>query len=129
MARTLCAVRIAFAEEENRLLEFVTRQARWLRRTAGTIRTKLLAIKFYHLVAGLPDPLADRPRVWMLVEGIQRNLGAPPRKKFTRLAHLKWAMQRYWHDRNDLFVVSAAVALAWFFLLRGGEYALNPSSP
>ena len=65
----------------------------------------------------------------MLVEGIQRNLGVPPRKKFTRLAHLKWAMRRYWHDRNDLFVVFAAVALAWFFLLRGGEYALNPSSP
>ena len=51
------------AEEERRLLDFIIHQARWLRRAAGTIRTKLLTVKFYHLVAGLPDPLANRPRV------------------------------------------------------------------
>ena len=117
------------AEEEQRLLEFASHQAKWLHRAAGTIRSKLLAVKFYHLVAGLPDPLGNRPRVWMLVEGIQRHMGATVRKKFTKSEHLRWALWRYWHASNDEFVVFAALVVGWFFLLRGGEYCLNPSSP
>ena len=51
------------------------------------------------------------------------------RKKYTKPGHLRWAIHRYWHASNDEFVVFAALVLAWFFLLRGGEFCLNPSSP
>ena len=56
-------------QDEDDLLTYVAFLSKILKRTEGTIRQKLFAIKFAHTVAGLPDPILRRDRLWAALAG------------------------------------------------------------
>jgi integrase len=115
-------------EEEDLLLDFVTHLFKWFRRTEGTVKTKLMAVRYHHICEGLKDPLKDQTRVWLALGGVKRALGERKRQWPATLPMMEW-MEENFTMGNDKFVVYAAAALAWFFLLRGGEYAEVEGQP
>ena len=85
-----------------------------------------MAIRFEHLLEGLRDPLKDQGRFWVLLGGIKRDRGAEERRWPFVVAMLRWSHWRYAISTFDEFIMYAAVVLAWFFGLRGGEYTASP---
>ena len=119
---------IGLQEEEELVLDFITHLAIWFRRTEGTIKTKLMAVRYYHISEGLSDPLKDRARVWLALAGVKRLVGDARRQWPVTLRMLEWLLEEY-PPEHPKFVVAAAAALAWFFLLRGGEYTEVEGQP
>ncbi len=62
-------------QDEDDLLVYVAFLSKILNRTEGTIRQKFVAVKFAHTVAGLPDPLLRRERLWAALSGFRRWQG------------------------------------------------------
>ena len=54
--------------------------AHYMQRTEGTIKTKLMAIRYHHLLEGIEDPLKGKGRVWLALAGIKRRQASPNRK-------------------------------------------------
>ena len=77
-------------QDEDDLLDYVIHLARVMGRQDGTIRQKLFAIRYAHLVEGLPDPLLHRTRLWAALGGIHRWQGAARRKHPVTPRMLKW---------------------------------------
>ena len=67
--------RAEMRQDENDLLTYVGFLSKIMKRTPGTILQKLFAIKFAHTVAGLPDPLHQRFRLWAAISGFRRWQG------------------------------------------------------
>ena len=107
--------------DEELLLDFITHLARWMHRTAGTIQTKLMGVRYHHLAAGLKDPLKDKGRVWLELGGIRRVHGSKPRKWPMTVQLMRWCMHHSGQESSpdDAYVVYAAAGTAWFFALRG----------
>ena len=70
----------ALKKEENLLLDFAVWQHH-LQKSEGTIRSTLYAVRFRHITEGLPDPLAGRPRLWLLLKSLRRK-GKPVHRKY-----------------------------------------------
>ena len=75
---------------EEALLNFVIVLARILKRTDGTIKQKLFAIRYAHLVVGFPDPLLHRSRLWSTLAGVKDHATTrhTNSKSTTCLSHL-----------------------------------------
>ena len=58
--------------DEQWLLRFVTFLHEVMRRTAQGIRQRLSAVRYAHIAAGYPDPLAGRVRLWAALQGFMR---------------------------------------------------------
>jgi len=116
--------------DEEILLEFVVHLLVLFNRTEGTLKGKLLAIRFRHLLEGLEDPLKGKSRLQMALGGIKRRMGKPKRKWPVILKMLVRIWQRFGlSDNKDEVVLACAAVTAWFFLLRSGEYVANPGQP
>ena len=111
-------------EDEDLLLLFVSYLSKTLSRTEGTIKQKLFAIKFAHTVAGLPDPLKGRVRLWAALGGILRWQGAPQRRHPIMPEQLEWLAKQLplEYAQEDAAALWAMVNLGWHFLLRSAEY-------
>ena len=116
-------------EDEEVLLDFVTYLGHYMHRTAGTIQSKLMGVRFQHLTEGVKDPLHQKGRIWLTLGGIKRLAKKEQRKWPATVAMLRWCAWRYHCAMFDQFVVYAATVLAWFFALRGGEYTEIPGQP
>ena len=115
--------------DEDVLLEWVVHQAHALGRTEGTIRTKLMAVRHHHLIAGYPDPLEIAPRLWLALGGIKR-MGAKPNRKYpVTLEMLRWIRRQLDLDTIDGAATWAAIVTAFFFMLRASEYLADPGKP
>ena len=51
------------------------------RRSEGTIRSKLMAVRHYHIAGGFPDPMELAPRL-ALAFGELRRMGAKQNRKY-----------------------------------------------
>ena len=96
-----------------------------MKRAEGTIRH--FAIKSGHTVAGLPDPLLRRTRLWAALSGIKRWQGAPLRRHPIMPEQLDWLLAFLFTDyeRGDAVAIWATIWIAWHFLLRSSEYLLQ----
>ena len=95
-------------------------------RAAGTVKAKLFALCQMHVMGGYPDPLQGKPRLWMALKGLERRGGPARRKLPTTPGMLKWIRTQLRPETcaNDA-VLWAVLVLAFFFLMRVGEYAFS----
>ena len=112
--------------DEDDLMDFTIFLARIMGRQDGTVKQRLFAIRYAHLVEGLPDPLAHRARLWAAINGIKRWQSSTRRKKPITPRMLLW-LRSYLGSAAGLGTADAAaiwfaVALGFFFLLRASEY-------
>jgi hypothetical protein len=116
-------------EDEDELLRYVAYLSKIMARAEGTIRQKLFAIKFAHTVAGLPDPLLRRSRLWAALAGILRWQGAPQRRHPIMPEQLEWLHAYLWRERGpgDAAALWAIINNAWHFLWRSSEYLARPN--
>ena len=105
-------------------------------RTAQGIKQRLSGIRYAHIAAGYPDPLAWRVRLWAALAGMHRWDGAPVRKVPVTPRMLAW-LRAYLQGSNrpveEKAAVWASICLGWFYMLRASEYlpgtdALNAPS-
>ena len=105
-------------------------------RTAQGIKQRLSGIRYAHIAAGYPDPLAGRVRLWTALAGMHRWDGAPVRKVPVTPRMLAW-LRAYLQGSNrpaeEKAAVWASICLGWFYMLRISEYlpgidALNAPS-
>ena len=117
----------------------------WLGRAPGTLATYLFAVQRGHLDAGAGDPLEGKQRVWDLIEGLRRTGEVTPRKLGVTPAMLRWLQVNYdlrgiegcggalgvplprkqqgKAHKGDRRVLGALLLVAFFFLLRAGDYS------
>ena len=62
-------------QNEQLFLDFVIQCGVIDKRAAGTVKTRVLAVRALHFALGLPDPLANCPRTWQAIEGLKRRQG------------------------------------------------------
>ncbi|CAK0861117.1 unnamed protein product [Prorocentrum cordatum] len=116
--------------DEEALINFAVLLARVVGRTEGTIKQKLFAVRYAHLVAGYSDPLLHRGRLWSTLARLKRWQGPETkRKKPVTPAMLEWLrgflQQEAKLPEEDAVVIWAAIVTAFFFLLRASEYLLQ----
>ena len=97
----------------------------------GTIRGKLFAVRYVHLVNGYADPLMHKKRLWTMMDGLHRRTERRSRKHPTRPSHLMWIKEyldsQSKMSKGDNAAVWAAMVTAWFYLLRSSEYLVEES--
>ncbi|OLP90862.1 hypothetical protein AK812_SmicGene27498 [Symbiodinium microadriaticum] len=81
---------------------------------------RLAAIRAEHLTVGLPNPLAQFPRIPLVLDGIKRKYPALERRHPVTPAMLLAAAELLQHERDGL-VILLALLLGFFFLLRASE--------
>ena len=110
--------------DEEELLLFIVHLAVTLTKAVSTIKQRLFGIKYQHVAIGAGDPLAGKPRVWLALRGLARRDGARPRKLPTTARMMLGIRAKYDPERNaDHAAIWFALAVAWFYLMRVGEYA------
>ena len=67
-------------DDEDDLVRFVVFMRQVLARGEGTIRQKLFAVRYAHLLAGFNDPLEGKARLWAAMAGLKRWTGKVERK-------------------------------------------------
>ena len=124
--------RIEKQADEEWLIRFVVFLHQHMGRTAQGIKQRLSGIRYAHIAAGYPDPLAGRVRLWAALAGMHRWDGAPVRK----VPVTPW-LRAYLKGSNrpaeEKAAVWASICLGWFYMLRASEYlpgtdALNAPS-
>ena len=117
------------------LLDFIVHLVKYFKRTEGTVKAKLFGVRYFHLMAGLEDPLLHKGRVWLALGGVKR-LGPSARRKFpVTVEMLRWLKQRLeapgpdGRDDPDQAVEWAAIIVGFMFLLRAGEYLAVTGAP
>jgi hypothetical protein len=116
-------------EDEDDLLRFVMYLARVMNRQDGTIKQKIFAIRYAHLLAGHDDPTLHRSRLWAALNGIKRWQGQVRRKYPVTPRMLLW-IKGHLFESGDYEIAEAAVLwfavmMGFFFLLRASEFLLQ----
>ena len=106
--------------EESLFLDFILHTSLNGLRSHGTIKMRLAAIRAEHLTVGLPNPLAQFPRIPLVLDGIKRKYPALERRHPVTPAMLLAAAELLQHERDGL-VILLALLLGFFFLLRASE--------
>ena len=112
--------------DEDELLRFMTYLAHVMKRTEGTIKQRLFAIKMGHLVAGHEDPTLHK---WAALNGYKRWQPETKRKYPVLPAMLLW-IRRHLNssesiDKADRVIIWAAIMVGFFFLLRASEFLVT----
>ena len=67
-------------QNEDDLITYAVLLARAMKRSDGTVKQKLFAIRYAHLAMGYGDPLLHRSRLWATLAGLHRWQGPGKRK-------------------------------------------------
>ena len=115
-------------EDEDDMLRFLTFLA-VMRRAEGTVRQRLFALKMGHVVAGYEDPTLHRTRLWAALTGFKRWQPETRRKYPVLPCMMRWIKQHLAESASfsngDKIALWAAMATAFFFLLRASEYLVQ----
>ena len=118
-------------ERENKLLAFIGYLG-WLGASVNTIRLNIFAIKTAHKRAGAGDITEGMHRVWILLAGLDRRTTRKPKRLGVTPEMLQWLGEeligkienrRQAAAYADAVMVIAAMATAWFYMLRAKEFA------
>ena len=114
-------------EEVQLLLEFIYDQGhpRLLRRRHTTVENKLFAIKWKHVMAGLPGPLRETPMLRAAIRGLRRMQGDRPPELPVTVEVLEFIHGVLDQNRTDHQVLWADLVTAFGFLLLIGENAAD----
>jgi hypothetical protein len=111
-------------QDEEEILLYVVHLGVTMSRAAGTVKAKLFALRQMHIMSGYPDPLLNKPRLWMAIKGLERRRGPARRKLPTTPGMLRWIRtQLRPESRPNDAVLWCGLMLAFFYLMRVGEYA------
>lgn len=126
----LCgATREEKKEDEDDMLRFLTYLTKVMKRAEGTVRQRLFALKMGHVVAGYEDPTLHRTRLWAALTGFKRWQPNVQRKYPVLPCMMRWMKQHVEgsesFSRGDKIALWAALATAFFFLLRASEYLVQ----
>ena len=104
------------------LLAFMGIDAFVMGQRAGTIKGKLMAVRYFHLVHGYDNPLDKCPRIWMAYRAIKRTED-PTERKYPATPEMMDYLDRKDAGRGRLGIaLRAARYLALFFACRCSEY-------
>ena len=103
--------------DEDELLRFMTYLAHVMKRTEGTIKQRLFAIKMGHLVAGHEDPTLHKVRIWAALNGYKR-WQPETKRKYPVLPARRRLSSSESLSKVDRVITWAAVMVGFFFLLR-----------
>ncbi|CAE7233653.1 ABCB26 [Symbiodinium sp. CCMP2592] len=106
--------------EESLFLDFILHTSLNGLRSHGTIKMRLAAIRSEHLTVGLPNPLAQFPRIPLVLDGIKRKYPALERRHPVTPTMLLAAVKLLQHEKDGPVIV-LALFLGFFFLLRASE--------
>ena len=113
-------------QDEDEILRFITFLAKVMKRTEGTIKQRIFAIKMGHLVAGHDDPTLNRSRIWAALNGFKRWQPETKRKYPVLPSMLRWMKTHlessHTLTKDDAKILWAAVMVGFFFLLRASEF-------
>lgn len=110
-------------KEEDLFLEYMIRCAVNESKAPGTVKIRLAAIRSIHLSMGLPDPMANLPRIPLAMAGIKRRWGTKVRRKPVTPEMLEWIGQHWGYGKTqEGSLMFGAVCFGYFFLLRASEY-------
>lgn len=109
------------------LLEFVADAGVLLGRRYTTVEGKLCAIRWYHLQAGLGNPLADTPAIKAALRGLKRRQGETQPKLPVTIEALRRIRGSLDMRNRDHVVKWAAIITAFLFMLRASEYLADDS--
>ena len=111
-------------------MRFVTYLAVVMKRANGTIKQRIFAIRYGHLVSGREDPTANRQRLWAALGGFARWAVRVRRKFPVTPEQLNWIHARLQTSsslsRGDVAALWGALNTAFFFMLRASEYLIQP---
>ena len=109
--------------EEDLILDFIIHTGVIMKKSPGTVKLRIAAIRSKHLSLGLPDPFYYMPRVPLALSGLKRRWGTPERRLPVTPEMLKWLQRQL---KPESFATDAllwaAVCMGFFFLLRASEY-------
>ena len=112
--------------DEDEILRFITYLAKVMKRTEGTIKQRIFAIKMGHLVAGHDDPTLHRSRMWAALNGFKRWQPDTKRKYPVLPSMLRWMKGHLANSesytRENATIIWAAIMVGFFFLLRASEF-------
>ena len=111
------------ARDVNLLTDFAVWEHVMHGNKAGTIISKLYAIRYFTMELGCPDPLDDTPTLDRVMKGIKRRSASEKRKLPVTPEMLKLLMKRANMGKLRTRGVVTAIITAFFFLLRSSEYA------
>ena len=104
------------------LLAFMGIDAFVMGQRAGTIKGKLMAVRYFHLVHGYDNPLDKCPRIWMAYRAIKRTED-PTERKYPATPEMMDYLDRKDAGRGLLGIALRATRyLALFFACRCSEY-------
>ena len=108
--------------------------ASWLSNQVSfpTIKLYLAGIRFAHLENSLVDPLADAPRLRLLLRGIKRTIGLSSRRRLPITMSVMCQLKGALADdpqiaSQDKLMLWSAFTLAFFGFLRSSEFT-SPSA-
>ena len=112
---------------DSNLIEFLLFHQHVMQRKAGTLRTKVAAARYFHLIRGKSDFTACGTRVKTLLRGIDKR-EAPNAKRPFNLELLEWMMRDARESlagpgTDEKETIFAAAVLGFYFLLRVSEIA------
>ena len=98
-------------------------------RQASTLKVYLSAVRALHVQLGYPDPFKDRPRIPLVIKGLQRAKGMsnrPLKQPITALCLHSIRLQLNFALFDDV-TLWAACCTAFFGFLRAAEFTAPPS--
>ena len=94
---------------EDVLLEYIVHMAKTMKRTEGTVRSRLMAVRYFHVAEGCADPLKGKPRMWAALGGVKRLQGPEEKKLPVDVPMLEWIQKTCANDTMDRRVLYTAV--------------------
>jgi hypothetical protein len=114
---------------ETLLIEFVAYNVVVLGYKASTVESYLYAVRYWHLHNGLPNPIADKPRLALVRRGAKRYSGCSKPKVAVTPDMLKHVRRTLDLESPQGALMWAALLLGFFYLLRCSEYLHCPGRP
>ena len=117
------------AEVQDELVLFVAFKGVVQNFAHGTVHVMLYAIRFFHVMERLPDPLANKPLLTVALRGLKRLQGGPRRKIPVTMRILERSLTGLKLDVWDDLVKITAAASMFVFLLRSREALRKGGTP
>ena len=109
-------------DNESAVIAYVTINLGPMERDVGTAQRHLQAIGYYRKVRAGANPLREMNRLQNITKGARRGKGPRKRKLHVTAEDLNCIYNKIDWGCPDSVTIWCTIAIAWFFMLRMGEY-------